>query len=261
MIKTIIHYLSKNKFKNCLDINDVRSFIPKNKEIAILGSGSSILKIQPNDLNDKFKIGFNFWIYHEIIPDLYVFEIKPRDTSRFIFLCELIKIRENELKDVIFLIKDFELNNKLNISLVNKYFPKELRKNLSFTKDKNLFGRNLIQVKLIYQLTRLFFPDYIIKYRASISFIVYICHNFSKIHLFGIDLDSRPHFWNNPNFKSSNLEKLKIPDSTGNHIHRTVDKSSGKVTIDEYLLYLFRIKKLIVRHHYPQKICLDVREV
>lgn len=261
MINTIINFLRINQFESFLNVSDIRSLIPKHKEVAILGSGSSILKLQNNFLEDKFKIGFNFWIYHEVIPDLYIFEIKPRDTSRFIFWCELIAIRQSELTNTLFLIKDSELDYQLNFELVEKYFPKNLRKNLFYTKDKNLFGRNLLQIKFVYFLSKMFFSNYIIKYRASISYIIYICHNNSKVHLFGIDLDSQPHFWNNPLFNGPKLKKIMIPDSTGKHLHRTVDSTLGGIPINKYLMFLFTKKNMKVIHHNPQNIRLYDRKV
>ena len=177
---TIRHFFKNNKTDNSVGLSEINKIInlKKYSKFHILGSGSSINETNFKSLNrNELTIGFNFWIYHSFIPDIYIFEIKPRDTSRFVFWCSLLKRREKELKNVIFIIKDSELNLELNINLIKEYFPNSLKQKLYLSHDKTLIGRNFLQIKFSYFLSKIFFRDHIIKYRGTLGYVFSIIPN------------------------------------------------------------------------------------
>ena len=236
----------------------IRSKFKGKSKFLILGSGSSINQVDVNDFSDKHtvSIGFNFWIYNRFIPDIYVFEIKPRETSRFIFWTELIKKRELELRNTIFIIKDSELDARLNEELISRYFPTSLRKNLMFSKDAPLIGKNLFRIMVIYMLRKITYPNAVIKYRGTLSFCLELLPRNSDVTLFGVDFDSMPHFWNAEDYIDIGLEKFQIPDSLGGKLHRTVDPRYG-VTIDCFVKIRARLRKLYITHINPGNIDLS----
>ena len=260
ILNTIKHFFKPNIIDNSIGLSGLNNIInlKKYSKFHILGSGSSIHETNFKTINsNELTIGFNFWIYNSFIPDIYVFEIKPRDTSRFIFWCSLLEKRENELKDVIFLIKDSELDLELNKKLIKDYFPGRLKKNLYLTHDKALIGRNFFQVKTAYFLSKLLFKDYIIKYRGTLSYIFSIIPNNKEVSIYGIDFDSGPYFFMCKNYKHINLPLLKIEDTLGNKLHRTVDPNFGTITIDLFIRFASSKSNIKINHIKPRKIDLS----
>lgn len=260
IFNTIKHFFKSNITDNSIGLKDLNNIInlKKYSKFHILGSGSSINETNFKTINsNELTIGFNFWIYNSLIPDIYVFEIKPRDTSRFIFWCSLLAKRENELKDVIFLIKDSELDLELNRKLIKDYFPSGLKRNLYLTHDKALIGRNFFQIKIAYYLSKLLFKDYLIKYRGTLSYIFSIIPKNKEVSIYGIDFDSKPHFFNSKNYKHINLPLLKIKDTVGNQLHRTVDSNFGAITIDLFIKFAMKKNNIKINHIKPRTINLS----
>jgi hypothetical protein len=260
ILNTIKHFFKSNITDNSIGLSELNNIInlKKYSKFHILGSGSSINETNFKTINsNELTIGFNFWIYNSFIPDIYVFEIKPRDTSKFIFWCSLLAKRENELKDVIFLIKDSEIALELNTKLIKDYFPSRLRKNLYLTHDKALIGRNFFQVKIAYFLTKLLFKDYMIKYRGTLSYVFSIIPNNKEVSIYGIDFDSRPHFFNCKNYKTINLPLLKNETTLGTRLHRTVDSNFGPITIDLFIKFTSIKDNIKINHIKPGKIDLS----
>lgn len=260
MYNTIKHFFKSNKTHNSIGFRRLNEILnlKKYSKFHIFGSGSSINELNLKTLSsDELTIGFNFWIYNLFIPDIYVFEIKPRDTSRFIFWCSLLKKRENELNDVIFLIKDSELDLELNTKLIEDYFPSSLKRNVYLTHDKSLIGRNFFQIKISYYISKILFKDYLIKYRGTLSYVFSIIPKNKEVSLYGVDFDKRPHFWNAENYIDINLPPLKIKDSIGNQLHRTVDSNFGAITIDVFIKFLSKRNNIKINHVNPRAIKLS----
>lgn len=234
---------------DALLLNEIRSFFRRKSNFVILGSGSSINELDVSSYIDEstFTIGFNFWIYNEFVPDLYIFEIKPSEVFRFIFWTNLLKSREKEFSDVKFVIKDSELDCKLNGKLVDDHFPVGLRHNLYFSKDAPIFGSSLFRIVLVFLARSVFHSQAVKKYRGTLSFCLELVPNASNVKLLGIDFDDRPHFWNASNYKNIGLKEFRHKDSIGGNIHKTVDPKQG-VPIQAYLKWRIRSKKLKVEH-------------
>lgn len=257
--ESIKNFFKSNITDYSIGLSDLNKIINLRKysKFHILGSGSSINEINLKTIDsNELTIGFNFWIYNEFIPDIYIFEIKPRDTSRFIFWCSLLKRREKELKNVLFLIKDSELNLELNLNLIKKYFPISLKKRLYLTHDKALIGRTFFQIKVSYFLSNVLFRDHFIKYRGTLSYAFSIIPNNKEVSIYGADFDTNPHFWNAEGYIDINLPPFKIKDSIGNQLHRTVDPNYGAITIDTFINYLSKRNNLKVNHINPRNIDL-----
>ena len=88
----------KKLFKNRNHQTRINAKSKKSEIVFILGSGSSVNDLSDNDISHIEKhdtIGFNFWLYHDIVPDYYIFET-PRDSIR---KEEFYKLFSKKIKD------------------------------------------------------------------------------------------------------------------------------------------------------------------
>ena len=60
------------------------------------------------------------------------------------------------------------------------------------------------------------------------------------------------------NYSDINLPPLIIEDSIGSHLHRTVDPNFGAVSIDKFIFFMAKIKRLKIKHINYRKINLSL---
>lgn len=234
---------SVNVFNKRILENRVNS---KAGDVYVLGCGGTAINLSEEELSiisKGYSISFNFWIYHDFVPDCYVFEIKPNDNTPFLKFCDLLKIKGEDYKDVIFIFKDMEVNASGCRTLVEN-FPSELLKNVYVSLDiqlasgdDDIFERSLIQFsKLFWKSTSL-----IPKCRGSLSYCValaaYYCNK--KIVLCGIDLNNAgAHLamqYESSIEKYKALPRLSSSRQENNRMHSTNDPEFGLPIISDVL--------------------------
>lgn len=223
----------------------------KKENVYILGSGKSSTLIHQDNINrdTDWTIGFNFWIYHDFVPDFYFFEIKRSNIYLWNLFCELLKIKKKEYKNTIFIIKDLEIHDKNS----KKYFdkiPESLRDNFHYVPDFHLGRGSNKRFDLTYFLYNkfTFLHNFYPKCRGTISECMYFAKKLSykNIIIAGVDLtDSSFHLARDyptqkyvlPKMIDSTKELLKNTRGPG-YSHSSEDKLGGEPVIS-YVIEAF----------------------
>lgn len=186
-----------------LDLRRVRS----SDTLFVLGSGSSIAKLKKEHfdfISIHDSIGFNFWIAHSFVPDLYLFYpggYSSEETfERFI---SVMKLRSVEYEDVPKIVTDLY---RRNYSFI-KRLPKAFTINLYAAERWIAFSRN--EAELRSALKRMNKKGYfslkpsegqknrIFKYGTSLSTTVAlgVQMGYRRIVLCGVDLTDSSYFY------------------------------------------------------------------
>ena len=206
---------------------DIKS-LKINKNIYILGSGPSSLLVNDKliDHERDTSIGFNFWIYHDYVPDFYFFEIKESNLYLWYLFCNLLEIKKDEYKNTIFIIKDLE-NLKVNSAEHLKKIPVSLKNNFYSCTDFHLGRGSNNRFDLTFNIyNKLWFlHNFYPKCRGSIS----LCLSFAKalspmnIIIAGVDLsDSTFHLARD--FISTKYKLPKMNENTKELVKNTRGK-------------------------------------
>lgn len=126
-------------------VKGVRVFTPRsmaNKDfdcVSILGSGSSVLEVDKAELEcpQSLKIGFNLWCYHDTVPDIYLFEVKPKELNINRHQFDIFERKKELYKETIFVCQGLQFlpaREQLKaIRFIETEFPKDLSKNLQYS--------------------------------------------------------------------------------------------------------------------------------
>jgi len=227
---------------NALDITKIK----KSDTLFILGSGASV-----NDLCDSdwekiaacTSIGFNYWMAHPFVPDLYFTE-PPNNLNTWKDFLTLFEARKDDYSQTPFII-----NYKEWQSLMQDYpledIPEELLQNLYCYAPYFLRLNKPWMIRLVLlSWGRKKFEknpyDWLILQRGTLGMLIMFGYftGFKNIVLVGVDLSNTNYFFEDPKkdfvFRPSNVQ-------TGN-IHRTVDPTLDinrvSITIDKYIYLL-----------------------
>jgi hypothetical protein len=243
LLKLPLVYLSAKvygfKIFNTKDLGKVRG------KCYVLGSGGSILDLNEasfEKIHDGISIGFNYWIYHDFVPDIYVFEIKHYLPETFIHFCKILELKKKEYKDVVFVIKDTELDIK-TLSYIKKNFPVELISNLNISLDLQMASGSdevfTLSVKVYKAMMKIIPSNIIPKCRGTLSFCYAMCQQIGakETYLCGVDLNNTKYM--PVSFQSKkylDLPELPSTRQEGNKIHSTNNRESGIPTISQVLI-------------------------
>ena len=221
----------------------------KSDRVFILGSGSSVNDLTPADwehvsLSDS--IGFNFWMVHDFIPNVYF--IEPLEYGLWETFLQLLELRKAHYFKTQFICnyKDWQFYEGL-FPLTK--IPKEIARNMYFYSPYSLMAssRKLVSSALWYwrffKIDRAKLVD-IIDHRATLSALIMfsVFAGYKEIVLVGVDLNDTAYFWET---NSSIQYKIKPPNLQTGKIHRTadpeIDINQYSIPIDEYIYLLDRI--------------------
>lgn len=244
---------------NLFNIN----LLKKSSKFFILGSGESINNISDSqwiEFKKHTTIGLNYFIMNEFVPDIIQIELQSADDEHIENLIKIFYKRENEFKNSKILVKSNYLGLKSAIKRIRffKKLPKSLIKNLVFTLDFPIFGKNKVEFeKTLKMLSFLGLLNYgglifIPHLRASLGLSVIIGSrtNHNEIIAVGVDLINTKYFFQDNFFeyekkfgikkKFFNINYFQI-NHDGNHL--TNDKSIHEITIMEALNLFLKISK------------------
>jgi hypothetical protein len=204
----------------------------------ILASGASINSLDTSHwdrISEGTKIGFNFWVKHDVVPDLYVFE------NLHSSLLSLLVSRRVDYSSVPIVLKHqlglyqiFGRRRALSSSLASL---KASGLNVYLSTDYPIRGRSVRELR---QATRALFRLRVMSPRRDTlqwlpvrsASLVYLCalaarSGFKKIVLCGVDL-AGPYFFDE---HEGQLEA----NLTRNLVHPTNDPSTRSVTVSQAL--------------------------
>lgn len=173
--------------------------------VFVLGSGPSINELSDSQwavIQEHTSIGFNWWLFHEYVPDLYVFEnFSP--TQR-----DLLAERAYEYKKTPLVLKHAVSNfspmkHRRRIREL-ALIPLSIRRNIHLSSDTIIPGRTHAELRSAIRFmdrTGIFNTkdqfQWLPKRTASLTFIVALCvrAGFQHIVLCGVDLNRSGYFF------------------------------------------------------------------
>lgn len=223
VIKKIRKY---NKIEE-LKIDDLKK-LKKTDTLFILGSGESINLITDEEwkiIEKNDSVGFNFWLYHEFVPTLYVYEESIDDEERNKIFYEMLNLKKEKYIKNKFIVKS--LREKFLIEKI----PNELKKNFLLSNeieglcyDKNILKKFLALIKEKNEL---------IQIRGTIIYLLGLAYilGYKKIVLCGIDLNSTSYFYDDIMYN-----KYTIPKNEMKNIHFIERKLKDKLPVSEIII-------------------------
>ncbi len=211
----------------------------------ILGSGSSI-----NDMTEQEwqriaaadSIGFNFWLVHDFVPKLYVFEPTDPGTSDHDCLMTNLRFRAGDYVDTPILLKDGERHKRAELCAFLREVPRELRRNLSLSweweppdEEPAAFSASLRRLDRFGLLTH---PRaFLVRKRASVFFLTLLGlrAGYKHIVLCGIDLNNTAYFYESRRQEYGDKGRAVPLARPLAAVHKTDDPDFGKLTISTAL--------------------------
>lgn len=201
------------------------SYQKKSDTLFILGSGASVLDLSPEDwalIKQHDSVGFNLWLVHDFVPDLYMFEVADRDAdSEFIsrshdFFYNL-RMKEKDYSNVKMIYK---MNTVLSRTfLLEKCVPKSILKNFYFSPVIFLAHHDLKTLKKMLKISLRALEKnknwiHLHTHATMFDLILFaVKYQFKKIVLVGTDLTA-DYFFETNYYKEYLLSKnLKPPCS------------------------------------------------
>ena len=187
VIKKIRKY---NKIEE-LKIDDLKK-LKKTDTLFILGSGESINLITDEEwkiIEKNDSVGFNFWLYHEFVPTLYVYEESGDDEERNRIFYDILNLKRRNYIGKKFIVKS--VREKFLIEKI----PDELKKNFLLSNeieglcyDKNILKKFLKRIREKSELMQV---------RGTVTYLLVLAYilGYKKIVLCGIDLNSTGYFY------------------------------------------------------------------
>jgi len=207
----------------------ISRYVPKSKKIFIFGTGKSILELNQNHfqhIKQFDSIGLNFFVLHNFIPTIYMFEYISGE-DRFQYWASEVEKKLSKHPTTLYVTS--ELTLKFLKKPQYKYMQRWIKTHLS---DKLLYHKlfyTIVRTKqslpyLIF-LNNTFINNGLIHIKGSLSTAIdfAIKKKFETIVLCGIDLDDRGHFF--PSDDEGKMHATNLPSKT--------------IKIEEYLKYIF----------------------
>ena len=259
--KSIFFNISKFKNDNfltrqaqeCIKANGLRSInaldlakLKKSDTLFILGSGASVNDLCDADwekIADCTSVGFNYWMAHPFVPDLYFTE-PPNNLNTWKDFLTLFEARKDDYSQTPFII-----NYKEWQSLMQDYpledIPEEFLQNLYCYAPYYLRLNKpwMIRLVLLAWRRKKFEKnpyDWLILQRGTLGMLIMFGYfaGFKNIVLVGVDLSNTDYFFEDCN-KDFVFRPSKVQTKS---IHRTVDPTLDinriSITIDKYIFLL-----------------------
>lgn len=232
----------------------------KSDTLFILGSGASVNELSDQDwqyIASCNSVGFNYWMAHPFVPDLYFTEPPPNAKGWETFW-NLNKVSKEAYSNVPYIVNYKEWQRHL-IDFPLAEIPAELQKNLYYFAPYNLrLNKTWMMKLLLLGWRRKRFSNnpfnWLILQRGTLDMLILLGYfaGFTKIILVGVDLSNTAYFFENPNmnfvFRPSVLQTGKV--------HRTADPTLDinkiSVTIDKYI---YMLNEILLK---PKGVCLFV---
>jgi len=232
---------SINGKKELYNTDKLKYNLKGTKTIFILGSGKTINELNNNNLKrieENDSIGFNNWIVHPFVPNIYLFDFKQTTEENKkldeIFISNLIK-RRMDYNNVNIILR-------LDNNLIKKHIERIKIKRLFFALQIGFAGRSVGDYKSSIKLlkkTRLLDNPYIFFNKNSTvhnTLLMAYKMGYNKIVLCGIDLDNH-YFFEEYSSELINT-KVKLPfNIQEKEIHKTNDplRCAGGVPISKLI--------------------------
>ena len=178
-------------------VSSLRARKPEATTAFILGTGASVNQLSEDKLQKiraEFSVGVNQWIFHDLIPDVYSYEVDP--DTRLLDALNREEIRE-KLPPVLFLAP-----TKIGDFANADHVPRFLRERTYFYRRVNLWTREVRNIardlKNIWFLTSRFGSrGVLVDNGASIARLISLLieMGFRRIVLVGVDLHNVEYFW------------------------------------------------------------------
>ena len=229
------------------NINPVE--VKKSDDLFILGSGSSINGIDETrwrQIRSGDSFGFNFWICHDHVPDLYAFELPLPQTYGGMGKEVIDKLlfwaaeRQEDYRETVKLVTDIGPGRMRTLDALPPIFrdnlyagctipafarnKKELHYYISFLKDRGVFERE-------HKIRSLF------KYRATLSMMIAlgVKLGYRRICLCGVDLNDSDYFYQDA---EKYPDMVNFRSSLNTRTHATLVKKPMLMPIDEVVYAL-----------------------
>jgi hypothetical protein len=241
-------YIKETIFKKKINYNFNINAVKKSNTLFILGGGASINNISKDELafirkSDSF--GFNNWIIHDFVPNIYMFE---EDRLQMNILYKNMRKRSQDYLKVPILYKT------LKPMLPDfKEFPHKLISNLYISTPFEIPGKtnkdvrtSIRHIASIFYLLKKFNIHF--QTRASISDIIIYgaLGGYENVILCGIDLNTSKYFWeHNLSYYSGKNVIVPFSGQTGT-IHSIIDKNVNPISIDDVI---YAINDFILKPH------------
>lgn len=231
-----------------LKFKGVRIFSPRAIErrdfdsVSIFGSGSSVLDIDKTELDcpNSLKIGFNLWCYHDVVPDVYFFEVKPKELYINRHQFEIFERKKGQYKDTIFVCQGLQLQpirEQLKaIHFIQTEFPKDLLKNLQYSMLFRTMHQSskfsLLPISLFYRNKRMLNSRGVFFFMrgtlsTSLDLALALSH---KVKIYGFDLTTEHYFSRYEPDSGFDFEPLPNRQENQN-VHTTANPARGLPTI------------------------------
>ena len=172
----------------------------KSDTVFILGSGpsiNSISKAEWEHIAQKDSIGFNYWLAHDFIPTMYMFQFTKSDN-----LLALLRDKHYQYEEIPFIIRGSGLakgelkNNKEKLNLLKKnpvYYLREYPIHSKCSLDLNLLYKYIDALGYMkYGEITSFIP----KWRSTLGLLLMLAYQmgYKKIVLCGMDMYKKDHY-------------------------------------------------------------------
>jgi hypothetical protein len=178
--------------------------VKSSETVFILGSGSSINAISPSrwmTIRRHNSIGFNFWLFHELVPTIYLFELVADDDEET--MQQLVNAADTaaaRYRGVLKIVSEFHNHTPTLLNRLGQVFRRDLCAYVpvpAFIDD----GAQLRTSVSLLRRTGLFGPETaphnVFKHAGSLSAAVSLAvkMQYKRIILCGIDLASPEYFY------------------------------------------------------------------
>jgi hypothetical protein len=259
-----IRTLLRNHFINRLSSLDLTKIGDKKDVLFILGSGASINEISKQgwkNISEGVSVGLNYWIIHDFVPSLLMFEIPRSERANYFF--NILHKKKSVYQGVPMLLKGLYLNrthfNKIH-KLYRK-FPKELLSEIYLCQEFPIPGKN--DVEYTKALNMLFKLDFFKKrenattlaqYRGTVmcAIIFGIIAGFKNIVLCGVDLNNTNYFYEEDKIYYESKGLTVPPTGQEGVVHKTNIRLKNSLPISDAIVILSKFYS----KHMNGKICV-----
>lgn len=209
----------------------------KSDTIFILGSGPSINDItdkQWEDIKSHDSIGFNYWLVHDHVPDMFMFQLSGQN------MLDAIKNEHHRYSDKPFIIRGSEFSKSGSDALKNEceflennpvFYLREYPVSSKCSIDPDLLIRYMSAMGYMnYGQVSSFIP----KWRGTLGLLISLAYQmgYKRIVLCGVDMDGSDHFWDYEPY-SLREKKYSLPKMGASNIltFNDVDRSPNTVSL------------------------------
>lgn len=245
LISNIFNFISFRFEKKIFSKEKIKK---KSDTLFILGSGPSVRKIKDWNTIKKYDcVGFNFWCFHNFVPNYYFVEA-PASQKALNVLKKILTIRSKDYKKTVFFNR-----KRWKSNILDQFFEKykhtyyhifSIRLNI----QSKIIFKKFLDSKLFQYIKKFFFFKQGVSTIEEVVFFAYVM-GYKKIVLCGVDLNSNDYFFDDKNFKHIKTKNIYLPkDHTEDHkkIHMSNDpkRCKGGIILNDvlqiYQKYVFK---------------------